>query len=193
MSADKVQERIRVKKLTRSLGEEYLRECDRRAVSRLFTLLEYELADTVFCYVGVGSEPDTTLIIERALRDGKTVAVPLVQGKTMTARVIYGKNELKDGTFGIPEPSKISEILPKNAIDVAIVPALTFDIFGNRLGHGGGYYDRYLEGASGVRIGLGREKLIVGKLPHEEHDIPIDILITETGIRDFRKKTEPPK
>lgn len=187
MSADKKEERRRVRELTALLGEDYLRECDRQIVKTLFTLREYALASTVFCYVSVGSEPDTTLIIERALRDGKTVAVPLVEGDTMTARVIYGKNELKSGTFGIPEPSNISEILPSGAIDIAIIPALTFDVLGNRLGHGGGYYDRYLAGASGVKIGLGREKLILGRLPCEAHDIPVDMLITEAGIRDFRE------
>lgn len=186
MQERKAELRRKIRAKEEELGSDYLHDSDEEAFKSLYQLDEYKNARTVFCYYGVGTEPNTKRIIKNALRDGKTVALPKVRGKEfMEARVIYGLDELEDGTFGIPEPSLYTEILPPQEIDIAIVPGLGFDLFGGRIGRGGGYYDRYLGNTKAVTIGITREKLVCEKIPTDEHDIPINILITENKVRRF--------
>lgn len=167
----------------KNAGETYLRESDAAAFRTLFSLPEYRAARTVFCYLGVGTEPDTRAVIARALSDGKTVALPRVVGKGhMEARLISALSDLTEGTFGIPEPSQDTETLDPAETDLAIVPAAAFDREGYRLGRGGGYYDRYLARFGGVSVGLARERLLRDAVPREAHDRPVDILITECGV-----------
>ena len=101
----------------------------------------------------------------------------------MTARVISGYEMLSSGTFGIPEPSNKSDILMPWDIDMAVVPAVSYDYDGFRLGRGKGYYDRYLCHVKGIKVGLAREKTMVKSVPREEHDIPVDIVVSEDKIR----------
>ncbi|MEA4895054.1 MAG: 5-formyltetrahydrofolate cyclo-ligase, partial [Oscillospiraceae bacterium] len=91
-------------------------------------------------------------------------------------------SELEDGVYGIPvPPSTAKRIQPRDG-DIIIVPALCYDKDGFRLGHGGGYYDRYLFTHRIVSVGLCREAMIVDSVPREEHDIGTDIIITEKRI-----------
>jgi 5-formyltetrahydrofolate cyclo-ligase len=182
----KEQLRQEILRKEKELGSDYLLDSDEVAFSLLYKLDEYKNARTVFCYYGIGTEPNTKRVIETALKDGKTVALPKIRGNgLMEARVIYGLDELEQGTFGIPEPSMYTEILPTEEIDLIIMPGLGFDLYGNRIGRGGGYYDRFLVNTKAVKIGLTREKLVCTPIPVEEHDKKIDVLITEEKVRKF--------
>lgn len=92
----------------------------------------------------------------------------------------------KKGSFGVLEP--LSEhIVQPNDFDVIIVPLVAFDVKGNRLGYGKGYYDRYLKHTHALRIGVGYEFQKVDTLITESHDFPLDMVVSEQSIYDFRK------
>ena len=166
--------------MEREVGETYLRSCDRPIAERFFSLPEYRAARTVMLYVGVGPEPNTRPLIERALLDGKTVALPRVYGHgIMRAHKIGSLLELVPGALGILEPTENSPVIPPNHIDLIVVPGLAFSRDGRRLGHGGGYYDRFLAACPAFIVGLCRERLLMDDLPVEAHDIPVRCLITE--------------
>jgi len=161
-------------------GEEYLRSADRAALERLFALPEYAGAKTLLLYVGVGSEPDTAPLIERALREGKTVLLPRITGRgEMEAGEYTGT--LRPGPFNIPEPE--GRTFQPGELDIILVPGAAFSPDFARLGRGGGYFDCYLPKTPGVRIAQGRERLLRRDIPLCGHDALMDVLITETCTR----------
>lgn len=83
--------------------------------------------------------------------------------------------------FGIDEPEG-GTVFSRMEIDLWIVPLLGADKTGNRLGYGGGFYDRMLRGTPGVKVGLLPESCVVDTLPDEPHDVPVDVVITENGV-----------
>ena len=158
-------------------------EISRKISAKLFTCPEWQEAKAVFCYVGTERELDTREILLAALRSGKRLAVPKVEGKgIMTAREILDLNGLAAGAMGISEPAGLPPVIRKEDIDLVIVPGLAFDKAGYRLGYGGGYYDRYLSGLSLSTIGLCPEQRLLSDIPRETHDQKVQMLITEARI-----------
>lgn len=100
----------------------------------------------------------------------------------MEACVITKEEDLEEGKFGIMEPKAGCKVLMPEQIDLIVLPCLSCDKKGNRLGYGGGYYDRYLEKCTGVRVVICREKLMLDEIPAESFDQKGDFLITEKGI-----------
>ena len=104
-------------------------------------------AGSVFLYVSVGWEPDTRILLTRALTEGKHVFVPkCLPGpeRVMLAVRIRAAEELVPGAFGIPEPIRAAETVEAPELDLILIPCVTADREGNRLGRGAGYYDRFL-------------------------------------------------
>ena len=99
----------------------------------------------------------------------------------MQAHEIPSWETLVPGAFQIPEPGCGTPVLPPEAFDLAIVPAVAFDREGYRLGRGGGYYDRYLEQTNCVKAGLCFESFLLPSVPHEAHDVRMDRIFTEEG------------
>ena len=92
------------------------------------------------------------------------------------------EKELYPGAYGILEPKEDPErLIQPEAIDFAFIPCISCDRSGRRLGHGGGYYDRYLEKTHCVKAALCREELLVDEIPVEEHDLRMDFVISEKG------------
>ena len=106
-------------------------------------------------------------------------------------RVLY-HSEIKDfsdleiGTFGVLEPKEecIRPVMPEK-LDIVIVPGLAFDLQGNRIGYGGGFYDGFLKGLSAPKIALAYEWQIVNCVPSDEHDVKVDKIVTEDRIYSF--------
>ncbi len=144
----------------------------------------YKNADIVLCYSSVNDEVNTDLIIKKSLKDGKITALPrcINNNGVMKYFVINSVSDVKKGMFGISEP----DINCKELIDfnnsVCIVPALSFDKHGYRLGYGKGFYDRFLENYSFISVGLCYNDLIVSNLPKNEFDRKVDAVISENGI-----------
>lgn len=145
------------------------------------TLPEVAQADTILVFYGVGREPDTRPVIRTLLERGKRVALPkCLPGRQMQARAVSGLDKLTPGSFRIPEPGEDCPVVDREEIDLILVPNLCCDRQGHRLGHGGGYYDRYLAGYSGLTVALCPAAWLQEQLPAEEFDIPVELVLTET-------------
>ena len=158
-------------------------KADAVIMEKLLSTEEYKSAETVFCFVGTDREIDTRGILTDILAAGKRLCVPRCTGAgRMEAKEILSLAELSPGAFGIPEPPETAPSVRADKIDLAIVPCLSCSHTGNRLGRGGGFYDRFLKDFRGIAITLCREKLTRDNIPTEEHDVPIPAVITEKGI-----------
>ena len=142
----------------------------------------YKNAKTLFCYIGTDREIDTRALLLHALADGKTLALPLCTGKgIMEARAIRSLDDLVSGKYGILAPGADCPVIAPEDFDLVIVPCSTGNDKGQRLGYGGGFYDRYLGKTNCPRALLCREKLVKEDIPVEEHDLRMDYLVTERG------------
>ena len=118
-------------------------------------------------------------LIESMLKSGKHVSLPVSgENGTMEFYPLGSLSELSPGKFGIPEPPATWPVRPK-ADDVIIVPALCCDKRGHRLGHGAGYYDRYLAMNKCFSICLCRKALLEDRLPTEDTDIAVSLVLTD--------------
>ena len=146
--------------------------------AQLLRMPAFQAATTVFCFVGVGLEIDTRAFLQRTLSLGKRLCVPLcVQPGEMEARQILDLSELSSGAYGIPEPPSDSIAIPAAAIDFAVIPCLSCTASGQRLGKGGGYYDRFLQRYAGAAVLVCPSRLMSSQLPVEPHDQPISTVL----------------
>lgn len=157
------------------------RQCSDKALRSSFLLLpELERAETVLLYYGIKGEVETKHLIPRLLTRGKLVYLPCcLPNHQMEARLVQKCSDLLPGAFGIPEPASYCPILPQKQLDLILVPALSCDRSGVRLGQGGGYYDRYLKQYSGTTVSLCRKKFLKEKLPWDAFDQRVKIVLTE--------------
>lgn len=176
----KAQLRKRIGDELAALPESYIESSNAEIAEKLFKMPEFAAAKRVFAYYSVGREVSTRTIIEHALSHGKQLALPVCESKgVMHFVLVRSLNELKKGRYGIPEPSEDGEEVAPNADDIIIVPALCADKSNNRLGHGAGYYDRYLAEAECFSVCLCRARLLVDELPAEPTDFKVGAVITE--------------
>ena len=156
---------------------------DRAITENVLKSALYREAKCVFCYVSTAEEIDTRAILEAALRDGKTVCVPLCgRGGSMSARRITALSDLQTGHYGILEPPDTAEEIAPEDIDLVLAPALSCDRAGFRLGYGGGYYDRFLAKTGAVCAALCAEARLTDALPAEPFDRRCDYIFTEGRI-----------
>lgn len=145
-------------------------------------LPELKAAQTVMLFYGVGREPDTTELIETLWAQGKTVLLPkCLPERRMEARQILPGARLVYSAYAIPEPDGECPAVLRDTIDLILVPNLCCDRRGYRLGHGGGYYDRYLAGYSGMTVALCPVQWLQKELPRDEFDLPVQLVLTERG------------
>lgn len=176
----KAQLRKRIGEELAALPESYIESSNAKIAKRLFAMPEYTAAKRVFAYYSVGREVSTPAIIEHALSRGKQVALPVCESKgVMHFVLVHSLSELKKGRYGIPEPQEDGETVTPEADDIIIVPALCADKSNNRLGHGAGYYDRYLANTECFSVCLCRAMLLKDVLPAEQTDIKVSAVITE--------------
>ena len=149
---------------------------------------EFCRAHSVFVFLGTETEPDTEEIVGLALMLERTVSVPRVKDRDMDAIVISPYTNFKRNKWNILEPVGGHAI---EDIDVAVIPLVAFDGL-KRVGHGGGYYDRFLSAHDCIKIGIAFDCQSVEGLEVESFDIPLDILVTEKRIitRDGERKNE---
>jgi 5-formyltetrahydrofolate cyclo-ligase len=159
---------------------------------RVLALPEFIAASCLALYSPIMNEVFTEEILVQANRMGKRVAYPRVRGDRLEFVLAGHRKDLVPGAFGILEPSR-GEPLALAEIDLMIVPGVAFDTNGHRLGYGKGFYDRALHALPGPTMlaGLCFELQVVARLPAEDHDIRIDLLVTENRILDFRQHPQP--
>lgn len=146
----------------------------------------FRSADLVMTYISFGGEADTKNILEYLWKNKIKAAVPRcdTKNKTMQFCVIKSFYDTHKGSYGICEPDPECEIITDKYLKsekklVCIVPAVSFDEKNFRLGYGGGYYDRFLGKYKNIKsVGLCFDCLLQKELPVDEHDISVDVLIT---------------
>jgi len=162
---------------------------DEVLVRRVFDLPEFACAQAVFTYLDVGSEVPTRGIVSAAWKASKVVCLPYcVPGtRRMTWHRIESFEGLKQSRMGIwePVPAAHAQEDPQAwSQAIALVPGLSFDVHGYRLGYGGGFYDAFLSAFAGTSVGLCREAQLVESLAArdvlEPHDRAVDLVITES-------------
>ena len=179
--------RRQVREELSALTPEELRRSDDALFARFLALHPVERARTVFAFWGIpGREPETQRLIRELVARGKTVGLPrMLPGHRMEVRRYEPGRALVQAGFGIWEPGEDCPLLRPEEIDLALVPAVCYDRLGFRLGFGGGYYDRWLEGFSGVRVGLCRGRILRERVPTEAHDCRVYLLLTEGESLSF--------
>jgi 5-formyltetrahydrofolate cyclo-ligase len=150
-----------------------------RAAQKSIIMSEkFQTAVSVGAYFALGSEVRTDLIISEAIKLGKIIALPRVEGESISF-YRYSDGNLVKGQFGIMEPLPQAKV---KAIDLLIVPGIAFDRRGYRLGYGKGYYDKFLSKSPTVSIGLAYSIQLVENLPHGSHDQRMNAIATENDI-----------
>ena len=169
-----------------ALPGSYIDESNDGIFHILTALDEFIHARSIMMYYSVGREPETIRLAQTALDMGKKVVFPYCYlGGRMEARAVKSLDELVPAMLKIPAPTDASALVKPEGIDLIIVPALTYDRGGFRLGYGGGYYDRYLCDISAFTVGIARERLLKIELPREAHDVAVHCLVTENGAVRF--------
>lgn len=178
--SDKTRLRAELHREIEELTAEYMAQSDRAITQKVLELPPIARAKTVFAYASVRREVSTNELIRSLLNENKRVALPVCKDNgEMEFFLISSQAELRSGKFGIPEPEQTHPAVPEKG-DVIIVPALSCDCRGNRLGHGGGYYDRYLAShGEAFSVCLCRKRLMCEAIPTEDTDVPTDAVVTD--------------
>lgn len=181
---DKTQARSYFSHLRRNISEEERISANNMIYHNFINSRYFNDFDTILCYFSVKDEADTRRIIEYSLSKGKKVYIPECVGREMLFYELNSIEELVEGRFGIPTVNtKNKKPLSEFSNTLCIVPALSFDKYGNRIGYGGGYYDRFLKENEAFSLGLTFESCLCEILPYEEFDIAVNAVITESGIK----------
>lgn len=151
------------------------------AADSVFDRLEhsaaFQLAEKILMYHSLPDELDTRRFISK-WKERKQFFLPRVNGVNLEI-LPYDESRLEIGSFHIEEPSG-TDVHPVEEIEVIVVPGVAFDRRGRRLGRGKGFYDRLLATSKATKIGVGYDFQLVDEIPAEEHDIPMNMVITET-------------
>jgi len=169
-----------------NIPPEVRRAKNRMVRERLLSLDEFRNAGIVFFFASFRTEVDTTEMIKSSLTSGKRVLLPKVD-KDRHELMLYeitDFGELSPGYMGIPEPSFQGRQMSINDADIVIIPGAGFDASGNRIGYGGGYYDRLLSGLQKQVpvIAPAYEEQIVDSIPSEPHDIRVQMIVTDRRL-----------
>ncbi|MBO4286039.1 MAG: 5-formyltetrahydrofolate cyclo-ligase [Bacilli bacterium] len=126
-------------------------------------------------FASLETEIDTFPLIEELLKEGKNIYLPKTRGKEMDFYLIHSLDELVESKdkYKVKEPSKGNPVDPA-IFDIIICPGVAFDRSNNRMGHGQGYYDKYLSRCSVYKIGLCYKEQLLDEIPTDEHDIKMD-------------------
>ncbi len=165
-----------------SFPPDVLKEASQRITSQVLSSPLYRQAASLFVYVSTDREPDTRAIIEDAWKAGKVVCVPKCYGRgRMEAVRVFSWHDLVPGAYCIPEPISTPTEIPFPSIELAVVPCVCATPDGRRLGHGAGYYDRFLRAHPMPCLCLCFHALLRNDLPIGPLDVTMDAVVTEKG------------
>jgi 5-formyltetrahydrofolate cyclo-ligase len=152
---------------------------------RLLDMGEFKASKAVFCFLSTAHEVKTEEIILKAFRLGKDVLVPLLNPQEGNMQVVRVSRDAQFviGKYGVREPSlEAGEVVSSSCIDFVVTPGLAFDTFGNRIGYGGGHYDKLFKNISNdvMRVAVGYDFQIIESVPHSDFDESVHFIVTET-------------
>ena len=163
----------------KKLPKEEVLEKSNEIILKLVSLKIFERAKKIMCYVSFNNEVYTHSFIKEYMKE-KDIAVPVIRENEIF--LSYVKEwEMKKGKYGILEPKNI-EYADEKEIEIAIIPGIAFDVNGNRIGYGKGYFDRLLRKMKAIKIAVAFDFQVLEELPVESHDVKMDAVITEKRI-----------
>ncbi len=194
--------RKRARQKLKDTSDEYRKSASASICAAVKGLEEYRSASTVLAYSSLGREVSTEELIGEMLRDGRRVCLPRCtdideNGKRrdgspeMEARLVSRESVLGEGAYGISEPAATDDfpLVDPREIDLIILPCLACDYSCGRIGHGAGYYDRFLSYVRSdcAKVALCYEAVMEDSLPLEEHDVLMDAVVTEKRVYRWRQ------
>ena len=154
-----------------------------RACSMLATRAAWQKANVILFYAPLGHELDIWPLVGTAMQSGKLVCLPRYDAAKdcyCTCQLRDLTSEIELGRYGIREPAARCSAVPLNRLDLVLVPGVSFDLRGHRLGRGKGIYDRLLRAVRGTACGVGFDEQIVQMVPAEPHDSDVNCILTPT-------------
>lgn len=174
---DEIRKRIAEKK--KEFSESELKALSSTIMEKLEDNVVLKCANTVLLYHSLPDEVFTHDFVEKWSKE-KTILLPVVKGDELEIRVYAGSEYMQKGSFNIDEPQG-EAYNDLTSIDAAVIPGVSFDSHGNRLGRGKGYYDRFLKKLNTFKIGVCFGFQLSEEIPHGEHDVEMDEVWTENG------------
>jgi len=178
----KLQLRKRCHQIRRSLSDELRSQVSQAICASLEAWPTFQKSETILSYMPIKGEVDLTSLFERYPKKHWALPRILPGEEHRMAFHPYDSTRLVHHAFGMAEPDPDLPVIAKGEIELCLAPGLAFDRHGWRLGYGGGYFDRFLKGFSGTSVGVVYQELLLGAVPHSKFDIPMNWLVTETGL-----------
>ena len=176
MNKSELRAMIRQKK--RAMSEEQIEKASRALGEKFVACEAYAKAKTIYGYMPYNQEVRTVPMLERALREGKQVAVPKVYGDIMRFILVTDLTAMAKSDMGIPEPVADGPVA-EDPTALVLMPGLAFTERGDRMGYGGGYYDKFLSAEPNhPTVALCYDFQLLDSLPTEQYDIPVDLVLT---------------
>ena len=186
MKKEEIRRKILKKRL--SLSCEDIKNKSQQVFLNLDETVEYRNSQNIMFYIATRSEVQTEEMIKTSIKMGKNIFVPIILTECTNlapSKIIDFDNELEKDKKGILEPKReYYRLFPPEDIDLIIIPGVAFDLSGNRIGRGFGYYDNFLRKvrSSAKIIALAFEMQIVKKIITDKNDITVHKIITEKRI-----------
>ena len=186
MSSTKKELRQKFRAMREGFDEEFIKNASAKACENLLATKEFVNADAVLLYYPIKNEMSPIGVFEVAKKLGKSIGFPVcADAHSLIFRKVEDLNDLSLSKNGLFEPNESCEALNTDENTICIVPAIAFSKTGHRLGWGGGYYDRFLKNFKGASVGISYSATLVDALPCNEHDIPLNMIITESEVHYF--------
>ena len=174
---DKQELRKMIRQQKKAMTEEMILAASEDLARQFYNTEAYKNAKTIYGYLSYNQEVRTVPILQKALLDGKQVAVPKVYGDTMRFIYLTDLSQVAPGCMGIPEPVDDGPVA-EDKTALVLMPGVAFDAKGNRMGYGGGFYDKFLaQEPEHPTVALCYRFQMVDAIPTEEYDIPVDLVL----------------
>ena len=175
------------KKLRQQVNEASHGENCRAICERIAGWAFFQQAGVILTYLPIKSEVDLRHLF-LTHPDKKWCLPRLVENEKRMQFHPYDPQKLVRHRFGMDEPSDNLPIVAPNQIQLTLVPGLAYDLYGRRLGYGGGYYDRFLPNFTGVSLGVTLDELVVDHLPGDDFDVPVNFVVTQTRLTEAKQQ-----
>lgn len=186
----KIELRKSIRRKLAALTAKERAEKSRQIAIAISELPEWKRAKTVALFAPMHDEPDVELLWKKIRAGKKTAIYPRIDGDRLSWFTVSEPRELAVSRWDLREPSTYASQIAISEIDFMLVPGIAFSSSGERLGRGGGFYDRALADDTfrALKIGVCFDLQRVEELPVESHDCPMDIVVSEQSARHFSLK-----
>lgn len=174
--------RKKMRDCLRELGSTRRETASRLILQNLQSYKRFRDCRVLCAFAPMPTEPDLNPLLFSPRRKFDLI-LPRVCGDRLLCFKVSGPDDLAPGILGINEPGEHCQAADPSEADLILVPGLAFAADGRRLGRGKGYYDRFLSGIKGYRLAIAFDIQIVQNVPCEAHDLRVDAVLTESGVR----------